>query len=175
MLLPQSTKKIYQLNEGGGLFWFILWEYSLLWQGRHGGQKCEAKVTLHPKSWISVHRRRGRTIRPQSPHPIPTPVQWLMSSSKALPLKGSITFPNSVTCWGPNVQLHQPVGDISHGYYSSEDVIRSGKCSQVASKSCRWAVAGNESNSIHLWLDWDPVRKYLHSQPAHFTMWFCPL
>jgi hypothetical protein len=71
----------------------------------------------------SVHRRWGRTTKPQSPHPILTPAQWPMSSSKAPPLKGSITFPNSATCWGPNVQIHQPVGDISHWYHNSEDII----------------------------------------------------
>lgn len=36
------------------------------------------------------------------------------SSYKALPPKGSITFPNSTASWGPRVQTRESVGDISH-------------------------------------------------------------
>lgn len=40
--------------------------------------------------------------------------QWHSSSSKARPPKGFITSPNSVTNWGSKVQMHEPMGDISH-------------------------------------------------------------
>lgn len=40
--------------------------------------------------------------------------QGFPSSSKAEPLKGSVTLPNCATSRGPNVQIHKPVGDISH-------------------------------------------------------------
>lgn len=45
------------------------------------------------------------------------------TSSKAIPPKGFITFPDNSTIWRPSVQLHDPTGDISHSNHRSQMIL----------------------------------------------------
>lgn len=55
--------------------------------------------------------RTGSGASLQNPKILP---QSHSSSNKSSPLKGSLTFPNSATSWGPNIQTHELIEDISH-------------------------------------------------------------
>lgn len=48
--------------------------------------------------------------------------QWYTSSNKAPPPNSSTAFPQSTTNWGPNVQIHEPVGYVSHSCHHSCEV-----------------------------------------------------
>ena len=43
--------------------------------------------------------------------------------SKAVPPKGFITFPDNNTIWRPSVQLHEPMGYISHSNHRSQMIL----------------------------------------------------
>lgn len=116
-----------------------------------------------------MHRKWGWTTKPQAHTPS------LSLPHEPPPLKGSITYPNSATCWGPCIQTHEPIGGISHWYHNSEGVIKQENAPKLPLNFYGWAVAGGGSDATDQWLDWDLGEEHLHSQAVCFTVGSFPL
>lgn len=87
--------------------------YSPLWPGMLGGRDMRHLVTLHTQSGRNWARKLARMASTDQFF------KWPTFPSDAPSTEGSTTFPNSTTSWGPRVQTHEPMGDISHANHKS--------------------------------------------------------
>lgn len=113
-------------------------------------------MEVRTRSWlvIFIHiqeagkepRKQDNAINPQNP--------VTTSSRKALPPRGSITFPNSATNWGPSAQIHEFMRAISHASHKAMPYTTAHVCESLyhldACENVLWCFGTMESPGIFL-------------------------